>query len=113
MSAAASCGDRPELPGPVEIGNGRRFCLESVIMSTSDRSSTLSYSTIELQSYLPPGWNLETDQGTYEPKRQRWQIAIQDGSELVSTLIVDQKEADRLGRIAALRAAIDRLERRV
>lgn len=82
-------------------------------MSTSDRSGALSYSTIELESYLPPGWNLEAAKGTYDPKRQRWQIAVQDVSKLLWTLVVDRKEADRLGRISALQAAFDRLERKL
>jgi len=82
-------------------------------VSTSDRSGALSYSTIELESYLPPGWNLEATEGSYEPKRQRWQIAVEDVSKLLWTLVVDRKEADRLGRIPALQAAIDRLERKL
>ena len=82
-------------------------------MSTSDRSGALSYSTIELESYLPPGWNLEAAEGSYEPKRQRWQIAVEDVSKLLWTLVVDRKEADQVGRIPALRAAIDRLERKL
>ncbi|MCP4203797.1 MAG: hypothetical protein GY769_17905 [bacterium] len=82
-------------------------------MSPSDRGGSLSYSRIELESYLPSGWSLEEAEGAYEIKKRRWRISVQDVSELVSTLAVDQKAADKLGRIPALRAAIDRLVRRV
>lgn len=82
-------------------------------VSTPDRSGDLSYSTIELESHLPSGWSLEAVEGSYDPKRQRWRIAVQDISELVWTLVVDRKEAELLGRIPALRAAINRLERKV
>ena len=79
----------------------------------SQTNSNLSYSTLELQSYLPAGWNLESADGEYEAGRERWRISIQDVSELVSTLAVNQQDADRLGRIPALRAAIDRLVRKL
>lgn len=81
-------------------------------MSTTGGDSELAYSTIEVRSYLPPGWNLQESEGSFEPKRRRWQIEVQDVGELVSTLAVDQKQADKLGRIPALRAAIDQLVRK-
>lgn len=79
-------------------------------MSQSRTDAGGSYSAIEVRSYLPPGWMLETEEGRSEPGG--WSIDVQDVSELVSTLVVPDREADRLGRIPALRAAIDRLVRK-
>lgn len=82
-------------------------------MSGTKRSGSLFYSPIEVESYLPPGWNLEETDGSFEPARGCWQISVQDVSELVSTLAVDQSAADKLGRIPALRDAIERLVRKL
>lgn len=93
-------------------GADRRFCLQSFPVSQSNGSDSFSYSPIEVESYLPSGWSLEETDGTYEPKKRCWRIAVQDVSELVSPLEVDEKTVAKLGRIPALRAAIDRLVRR-
>lgn len=82
------------------------------LMPTTGSTSDLAYSSIEIRSYLPSGWNLQQPEGTFEPHKRRWEIEVQDVSELVSTLAVDQKQADKLGRIPALRVAIDRLVRK-
>lgn len=82
------------------------------LMPTTGSNSDLAYSSIEIRSYLPPGWNLQQPEGSFESQKRRWEIEVQDISELVSTLAVDQKQADMLGRIPALRAAIDRLVRK-
>lgn len=82
-------------------------------MTSSSLETPLSYSSIEVRSYLPPGWNLEQAEGTFEERRRCWQIEVQDVSELVSTLEVNQKQAEKLGRIPALRAAIDQLVRKL
>lgn len=81
-------------------------------MRSSQASTDLSYSPIEVHSYLPPGWNVEQDEGHFDDRRQRWSIDVQDVSELVSKLEVKVKDADRLGRIPALRAAIHALVRK-
>ena len=81
-------------------------------MPTTGSNSELAYSSIEIRSYLPSGWNLQQPEGSFEPDKGRWRIEVQDVSELASTLAVDQKQADELGRIPALRAAIDRLVRK-
>ena len=80
-------------------------------MSRPD-APALAYSAIELRSYLPSGWSLEAAEGEYLADKRRWQIEVEDVAELVSPLVVEQADADRLGRIPALRAAIDRLYRR-
>ena len=81
-------------------------------MSDAKNHDPLDYSAIELNSYLPSGWSLEAEEGEYLAAKGRWQIDVQDVSELVSTLAVDRSEAEKLGRIPALRAAIDRLYRK-
>ncbi len=81
-------------------------------MDDTRDSQPLAYSTIEVNSYLPSGWNLESAEGRYLAAQQSWQIEVQDVAELVSSLIVTQAEARKLGRIPALRAAIDRLYRK-
>lgn len=75
-------------------------------------SSRLSYSSVELESYLPSGWSLEEPAGSFEPDEKQWRIAVQDVGEMISTLAVRLEDADRLGRIPALKAAIDKLYRR-
>lgn len=74
-------------------------------------TNELAYSTIEVQSYLPSGWSLEDPEGTYSGSQQCWQVEVQDVSEFIRTLEVTAKDAARLGRIPALRNAIDRLYR--
>lgn len=97
----------------LKAGARSSFYLQFPTVSPSDRSDTLSYSRVEVESYLPSGWNLEETKGSYDPKKACWRISVQDVSEFVSTLAVDQTAADKLGRIPALRAAIDRLVRRL
>ncbi|MFQ5526786.1 MAG: hypothetical protein ACE5GX_11060 [Thermoanaerobaculia bacterium] len=81
-------------------------------MSSRRQSEPLAYSAIEINSYLPSGWNLEATEGEYLADKRRWQIEVEDVSEMVSTLAVKQADADKLGRIPALQAAIDRLYRK-
>ena len=81
-------------------------------MTNPGDSPALSYSSVELESYLPSGWSLEEPTGSYEPDRKQWRVAVQDVCEMVSTLAVELDDADRLGRIPALQAAIDKLYRR-
>ena len=80
-------------------------------MADTSGTAMLSYSPIEVRSYLPSGWNLEESEGAFVAEENSWQVDIQDVGELVSTLTVKKIDADRLGRIPALRAAIDRLYR--
>jgi len=75
--------------------------------------AALSYSALEIESYLPSGWTLEEREGVYASGEKRWQVTVQDISEVVRVLAVSDQEATELGRIPALRRAIDRLYRHV
>ena len=82
-------------------------------VSPVDTDTPLHYSPIEVRSYLPSGWNLEEAEGSYDERKRRWRIRVQDVSELDSHLTVEAKSVEKLGRIPALRAAIDRLVRKL
>jgi len=77
----------------------------------ADDLPPLSYTTIELESYLPTGWALADDEPAWDAKKSAFRARVIDGSELDWDLVVPKGEADQHGRIEALRRAVDRLDR--
>jgi hypothetical protein len=71
----------------------------------------LTYTTIELESYIPTGWALASSEPVWDGKKSALRVKVIDGSELDWELVVPKAEADEHGRIEALRRAVDRLDR--
>lgn len=70
------------------------------------------YTEEELRSYLPTGWNLiGAADGAWDPRKKRWSLRIEDGTDMRWDLVVEGGEVDREGRVEALRLAVDRLYR--
>lgn len=76
-------------------------------------SPRLSYTDVELRSYLPSGWGIVPGAvGSWSAERSAWQIEVYDGADNTWTISVTAAEAAQTDRFAALRAAIDRLQRK-
>jgi hypothetical protein len=71
----------------------------------------LSYTEIELESYLPAGWSLGKPVPSWDEKKEAFHVVAVDGSDLDWDLWVPKAEAAKHGRIEALRRAVDRLDR--
>jgi hypothetical protein len=72
----------------------------------------LSYLPVELHSYLPSGWNLgAVERRRFDERRGVWSAPVVDGAEQEWELVVKADDAARLGRLPALRRAMDRLYR--
>ncbi len=69
------------------------------------------YTALEVRSYLPSGWNLLAGEGAWRAEEGTWTIAVQDIAEQEWPLEVSARDAESLGRIPALKSAIDRLYR--
>ena len=78
----------------------------------TDLLPPLSYTDIELESYLIAGWVLADDEPPHwDEKEGVFHAKVIDGSELDWDLWVPKADADRHGRIEALRRAVDKLDR--
>lgn len=73
--------------------------------------STVAYLPQEIRSYLPTGWDLTSETGRFDAKKGRWRITVLDGAENEWPLEVASKDADKLGRMPALRNSMDKLYR--
>ena len=67
----------------------------------------LSYSDIEIRSYLPTGWSLPTEEegDRWNAKRRSWTVTLIDGTDLEWRLEVSLAEVETRGRMEALRRA--------
>jgi hypothetical protein len=75
-------------------------------------TSPLSYTETEIRSYLPTGWSLTEDgPGAWDPKKKVWRTMVIDNVEFDWPVEVKTDEASSLGRLEALRKAIDRVFR--
>jgi hypothetical protein len=63
-----------------------------------------------MRSILPSGWNLAGD-GAWDGGRRAWVQPVVDGADVAWELRVAADDVGRLGRIEALRRAVDRLYR--
>lgn len=78
-------------------------------MTTVDE---LTYTEDEIRSFLPTGWNLnEGEGGTWSPKREEWTITVHDEVDFDWPVVVSAEEAEKEGRLEALRRALDRTYR--
>ncbi|HKH45345.1 MAG TPA: hypothetical protein VKM72_11825 [Thermoanaerobaculia bacterium] len=74
--------------------------------------SPLSYTETEIRSYLPTGWSLAEDgPGTWDPKKKLWRTTVIDNVDFDWPVEIKPDEASSLGRLEALRTAIDRVFR--
>jgi hypothetical protein len=73
----------------------------------------LSFTDIEIRSYLPSGWGLRPGaSGTWQAENSSWAVEVYDGADHIWTVEVTGAEAARAGRLAALKATIERLTRK-
>lgn len=74
-------------------------------------SEPVDYIRTEIESYLPSGWTLADDLGTWDGKKSRWTTKVKDSAQMEWELSVGAEEAAKSGRIEALRVSMDRLYR--
>lgn len=72
------------------------------------------YTEDEIRSYLPSGWTImETTPGdvdaTWDPKKRIWATRIEDTADMPWDLEIRERDVEKEGRLAALKAAMDRL----
>lgn len=71
-------------------------------------ANPISYLPIEVRSYLPGGWVLaDASLGAFDAKHGVWQITVFDGADSDHQIKVDAETAGSVGRLEALRRAID------
>ena len=81
-------------------------------MATRDDHPPVSFTDVELASYLPAGWLLaESPPPTWDADEGAFRCTVIDGSELDWPLLVAKGDVDEHGRIPALKRAIDKLDR--
>ncbi len=72
----------------------------------------LRYTESEVRSFLPSGWNLTGDPaGGWDGKKGVWRAMVLDNVDFDWPVVVDAGQAASLGRIEALRQAMDRVYR--
>lgn len=74
-------------------------------------SEPIDYIRTEIESYLPTGWTLAADLGTWDAKKDRWTTTLRDSAHMEWELGVGAGDAAKDGRIEALRKAMDKLHR--
>jgi hypothetical protein len=75
-------------------------------------SESVGYTETEIRSYLPTGWNLVgTPTGTWDPKKKVWHATLLDNVDFDWPVEVKAGDASSMGRLEALRRAIDRVYR--
>lgn len=71
----------------------------------------LNYTETEVKSYLPTGWSLTRNTanpaGTWDAKKKAWQLRVLDGVGFDWPVVVKSDDAGSLGRMEALRRAMD------
>jgi hypothetical protein len=78
-------------------------------MLTNER---LRYTENEVRSFLPSGWDLVGDaEGTWDEKKKTWRATIIDNVDFDWPLAVPASDASKLGRMEALRRAMDQVYR--
>ncbi len=73
----------------------------------------LSYTELEIRSYLPSGWGIQPDSAPrWNAARGVWAIDVYDGADNIWAVEVKADETSRGDRLAALKASFDRLQRK-
>ena len=76
------------------------------------KAEPIRYTETEVRSYLPTGWNLAGDpQGSWDAKKRLWRATVIDNVDFDWPLTVADADAASLGRLEALRRAMDRVYR--
>ena len=67
----------------------------------------LSYTQVEIRSFLPTGWSLAAgnEEGQWDAERGSWSVVLIDGTDLKWPIVIDLTKATSLGRMEALRQA--------
>lgn len=79
----------------------------------SATAEALFYTEAEIHSFLPSGWGIvRGSTGRLDPRTGRWSIDVYDGADSAWTLEVEPEDAAHGGRLEALSAVIDRVQRK-
>jgi hypothetical protein len=75
-------------------------------------SDEIFYTDEELRSYLPSGWNLKParDDG-WDAEDRIYRLTLIDDVDFDWSLEIRARDAEKLGRLEALRRAVDRVQR--
>jgi hypothetical protein len=72
----------------------------------------LSYTEVEIKGVLPSGWSLLAESpGTWDAGKETWTARVLDNVDFDWPVAVKAAEAARLGRIEALKRAMDKVYR--
>lgn len=75
-------------------------------------NDAIIYTETEVRSYLPTGWDLAgSPEGSWDAKKKIWRATVIDNVDFDWPVEVKAAEASSLGRIEALRVAMDRVFR--
>ncbi len=75
-------------------------------------SNRLTFTDIELRSYLPSGWGIgRAGSGTWNAGKSTYEVEVYDSTDNVWPLKITGKEAAAHGRLEALKASVDVLYR--
>jgi hypothetical protein len=81
-------------------------------MGRMSAAEPLRYTETEVRSYLPSGWSLIGDPaGSWDPKKNVWRATVVDNVDFDWPIAVGAGDASSLGRLEALRRAMDRVYR--
>lgn len=76
------------------------------------KTEPLRYTETEIRSYLPTGWDLIGDsEGSWDAKKNTWTTRVIDNVDFDWPVAVKADEASKIGRMEALRQAMDRVFR--
>ena len=76
------------------------------------QSDSLQYTETEIRSYLPTGWALAVNQGgSWDAKKKVWKATVLDNVDFDWPVEVSAAEISKLGRLEALRVAMNRVYR--
>ncbi|HEX2224925.1 MAG TPA: hypothetical protein VHN15_12040 [Thermoanaerobaculia bacterium] len=75
-------------------------------------NDAIIYTETEVRSFLPTGWDLAgSPEGAWDAKKKVWRATVVDNVDFDWPVEVKAAEASSLGRIEALRRAMDRVYR--
>lgn len=70
------------------------------------------YTETEVRSVLPTGWDLiGSPEGTWDPKKKVWTARVLDNVEFDWPVVVKGDDVSKLGRLEALRQAMNKVFR--
>ena len=76
------------------------------------KTEPLRYTETEIRSYLPTGWGLVGDpEGSWDSRKETWTARVIDNVDFDWPVAVKAGEASKVGRLEALRQAMDRVFR--